>query len=234
MIWLVLFVSLAIIVFLLWWLLIRTEGVYLGKRVVIWLYDIYAVRYDSIVQHDDIEEHLYLAIPIMQRISPETQPFVLDVATGTGRMPLALCQHAAFDGQIYAFDLSQEMLKQAVKKIADNHFESFVAFGLANGQKLPFADDIFDIVTCMEALEFMPHPDEGLKELVRVLCPNGLLLITRRLNEPMMPTRLWSQEYMAQALENMGIEQIEFDVWQYDYEKVWGIKSLKQHPIDKS
>ncbi len=35
-----------------WWLLITTEGVYLGRRVVIWLYDVYARRYDRIKQYD--------------------------------------------------------------------------------------------------------------------------------------------------------------------------------------
>jgi ubiquinone/menaquinone biosynthesis C-methylase UbiE len=218
---------LAIIVFLIWWLFIRTEGVYLGKRVVIWLYDIYATRYDGIVQHDDIEEHLHLAIPIMRHIYPETQPLILDVATGTGRIPLALCQHAAFEGKIYAFDLSSGMLKQAVQKIADNHFEDYVSFGRADGQKLPFADNSFDIVTCLEALEFMPQPETGLKELLRVLRPNGLLLTTRRLNEPMMQTRLWSQEYMTELLKSATAEKIEYEVWQYDYEKVWGIKSVQ-------
>lgn len=225
MIWIVILVLLLIIGFSLWWLLIRTEGVYLGKQVVIWLYDIYASRYDGIVQHDDIEEHLHLAAPIMRYLSPETQPLVLDVATGTGRIPLALCQHAAFDGQIYAFDLSRGMLKQAIKKIADNHFENYVDFGLADGQKLPFADDSFDIVSCLEALEFMPEPEMSLKELVRVLCPNGLLLTTRRINEPLMLTRLWTQEYFSQLLEDFGIEQVEFEVWQFDYEKVWGKKA---------
>lgn len=219
---------LAIIVFSIWWLFIRTEGVYLGKRVVIWLYDVYATRYDGIVQRNDIEEHLHLAVPLMRHISPETQPLVLDVATGTGRIPLALCQHAAFDGQIYGVDLSHGMLKQAAKEIEDNHFESFVSFGLANGLELPFADETFDIVTCMEALEFMPLPEKGLKELIRVLRPNGLLLTTRRINEPLMLTRLWSQQYMKIVLKSAGMEQIEFEVWQYDYEKVWGIKSANQ------
>jgi ubiquinone/menaquinone biosynthesis C-methylase UbiE len=231
MIWIVVLASLLIIAFALWWLLIRSEGVYLGKRTVIWLYDIYAARYDAIVQHDDIEEHLHLAAPIMNHLSPETQPLILDVATGTGRMPLALCQHTAFDGQIYAFDLSQGMLKQAIRKIANNHFENYVVFGLAHGQKLPFADESFDVVTCMEALEFMPQPEDGLKELLRVLRPNGLMLTTRRINEALMPSRLWSREYFSQLLEDSGIEKIEFEIWQFDYEKVWGIKknSISSH-----
>ena len=89
MLWLLLLVGLLLLsAWLIWWLIFQTEGVYLGRRVVIWLYDVYATRYDGIVQHDDIDEHLYLAQPLLNRLE-HTAPHVLDVATGTGRLPLA-------------------------------------------------------------------------------------------------------------------------------------------------
>lgn len=210
---------------LIWWLLIRTEGVYLGRKMVIWLYDVYARRYDGIVQHDDVEEHLHLAIPLMTRIAPETQPMILDVATGTGRIPLALCQHARFEGHIIGLDASNGMLKQAKQKIAENHFEDYVTFMPGDGTELPFEDNSFDVVSCMEALEFMPQPETGLTELIRVLRPGGLLLTTRRIHEPFMPGKLWSQEIMQELLSSAGATNIEFEAWQYDYEKVWATKS---------
>lgn len=220
-----LFIGLLAIAVLLWWLLIRTEGVYLGRGMVIWLYDLYATRYDGIVQHEDIDEHLHLAQPIMARLHPETQPMILDVATGTGRIPIALCQHARFEGAIIGLDASKGMLKQAISKINDNHFEDYVSFIWGDGTDLPFEDDSFDMVTCMEALEFMPQPEQGLKELIRVLRPSGVLLTTRRINEPLMPTKLWSQETMQGLLSENGAQDIEFEDWQYDYEKVWAIKT---------
>jgi len=216
--------GLLILAALIWWFLIRTEGVYLGRKVVIWLYDVYATRYDGIVQHEDVDEHVHLAIPLMTRLEPETQPLILDVATGTGRMPLALCQHARFEGHVIGLDASKGMLKQAVKKISDNHFEDYATFIWGDGTDLPFEDDSFDVVTCMEALEFMPDPETGLKELIRVLRPGGLLLTTRRINE-FMPGRLWSMETMLELLKNTGAENIAFEAWQYDYEKVWATKS---------
>ena len=75
-----------------WWLLIASEGVYLGRRVVIWLYDVYAGRYDDIKQYRRDIEHQFLAQPILDEFAPRTDPLVLDVATGTGRLPLALRQ----------------------------------------------------------------------------------------------------------------------------------------------
>lgn len=212
------------VILLLWWLLVHTEGVYLGRRVVIWLYDLYAGRYDKIVQHEDVDEHLHLAIPLMTRLHPHTDPLVLDVATGTGRMLLALCQHARFEGYIIGLDASRGMLKQAIQKIEREHFEGYVTFMWGDGNALPFEDDSFDVVTCMEALEFMPQPDIGLQEIVRVLRPGGVLLTTRRINEPLMPGKLWSQDEMRGLLSAEGIAHIEFEDWQYDYEKVWGVK----------
>ncbi|MGJ3238235.1 MAG: class I SAM-dependent methyltransferase [Anaerolineae bacterium] len=223
--------AMLVIVALLWWLLIRTEGVYLGQRVVIGLYDLYARRYDGIVQHDDIEEHLHLAQPLMMRLDPQTTVRVLDVATGTGRLPLALCQHARFEGQVIALDASRGMLAQAQRKIAENHFDAYVDFVWGDGQALPYPNNHFDVVTCMEALEFMPSPADALRELVRVLRPSGLMLITRRIHEPLMPGRLWSKERMHDLLRDSGMSQITFEDWQYDYEKVWAVKEADNVPI---
>jgi ubiquinone/menaquinone biosynthesis C-methylase UbiE len=228
---------LALTALLLWWLLIRTEGVYLGKRVVIWLYDVYASRYDGIVEHDIEDEHLYIAAPLMQKLDPHTHPLVLDVATGTGRIPLALCHHARFEGHIVALDLSQKMLAQAVTKIQTEHFEDYVTFIWTDGIKLPFDDNSFDVVTCMEALEFMPEPETVLHELSRVLRPGGILLTTLRINERLMPGKLWSEVEMHQHLQDASITNIEFEDWQFDYAKVWGIKTgvsefIGAKPID--
>jgi ubiquinone/menaquinone biosynthesis C-methylase UbiE len=229
--------GLTLLALLLWWLLIRTEGVYLGKRVVIWLYDVYASRYDGIVQHDTVEEHLHIAAPLMKQLDPHVYPLVLDVATGTGRIPLALCHHARFEGHIIALDLSRKMLVQAVTKIQEEHFEDYVTFMRADARRIAFDDNSFDVVTCMEALEFMPEPLAALQELVRVLRPAGILLTTLRINERLMPGKLWSEETMRQHLQNAGITKIEFEEWQYDYSKVWGIKSgdsefIGAKPID--
>lgn len=208
---------------LLWWLLIHTEGVYLGPRVVVWLYDVFAPRYDGLVAHDDVDEHLQLAQPLMTRFET-SQPIVLDVGTGTGRLPLALCQHARFEGRIIACEPSWKMLDIARAKIAANHFVQYVVCLRADGQALPYPDDVFDCVTCMEALEFMPYPEAAVQELVRVLRPGGLLLTTLRINERWMPGRVWSQGQMQSVLHEAGIEQVEFEDWQHDYSKVWGRK----------
>ncbi len=141
---------------LVWWLFIATEGVYLGRRVVIWLYDLYANRYDGIKNYQREYEHIFLAQPIMEAIAPNRAPLVLDVATGTGRLPLALVRHGGFKGRIVGTDLSRRMLHHATKNIYP--YDELVDFIWCPAEKLPFADNTFDVVTCLEALEFMSNP----------------------------------------------------------------------------
>ncbi|NJL96142.1 MAG: class I SAM-dependent methyltransferase [Anaerolineae bacterium] len=97
---------------LLWWLIVSTEGVYLGQRAVIWLYDLFALRYERIKGFDPVLERRFLARPILQRLAPLSNPLVLDVATGTCRLPRALLAYPGFEGRIIGLDLSRQMLGQ--------------------------------------------------------------------------------------------------------------------------
>ena len=48
----------------------------------------------------------------------------------------------------------------------------------AYGDHLPFADNSFDVVTCMEVLEHVPNPPDVIAELRRVAKRDGKVLIT--------------------------------------------------------
>jgi len=214
---------------LIWWLFIASEGVYLGRRAVIWLYDLYAFRYDAVKNYYRDYEHIYLAHPIMEAIAPQRNPLVLDVATGTGRLPLALVRHTHFDGRIIGIDLSRKMLHSASRNLYP--YAERVDFIWSPAEDLPFTDNAFDVVTCLEALEFMTQPKAVLRELVRVLRPGGLLLISQRQNTHLMPGKTWTSGEIQAILAGMGVENAKAQVWQVDYRKVWGRKSGQAAPI---
>lgn len=228
--WLIAGLIAALIGGAIWWLLIYTEGVLLGQRVVTALYDLYAARYDRIKGNDDVNEHVFIAQPLLEAIAPQTDPFVVDVACGTGRMALALCQHARFEGVILSVDASLRMLQVAAEKLAANHFEDYALFVQMDAARLYIADESADVVTCMEALEFTPDPAQTLAELARVLRAGGLLLTTLRQNAPLVP-RVWSQQQMAQALTVAGFVDVRFQPWQHDYQQVWARKAGRSQPI---
>jgi ubiquinone/menaquinone biosynthesis C-methylase UbiE len=213
------------------WELIVCEGVHLGPRVVVWLYDRFAPRYDGVKRFDESEESYYVATPLMEALCaaaglPATAqsslaPFVLDVATGTGRAPLALLREPAFNGRVIALDASHDMLAQAVPKLAA--YAGRVTLVHHAAVPLPFPDETFDAVTCLEALEFMPAVRAPLQECARVLRPGGVLFVTRRRARALLG-HVQSQAEFERLVTGMGLIRVESRRWQYDYDQVWACK----------
>ena len=223
--------TLPIVGFLIWWLIFETEGVYLGRRVVIALYDLYAARYDRVKQFDEQADLALISLPIMERIQPQADPLILDVATGTGRLPLIMARNAQFAGHVIGLDASRRMLKVARKKISAERFEEFISLTRGDAQDLPFPDDSFDVVTCLEALEFLSDQRAALAEMIRVLRPGGLLLVSIRIDTRWMPNRTWSEARMRRELAATKLREVRVEIWQEDYSQVWAWKAVESEPI---
>ncbi|MCY3799819.1 MAG: class I SAM-dependent methyltransferase [Chloroflexi bacterium] len=213
------------VIFLFWWLIIETEGVFLGKRVVIALYDLYAARYDRVKQFDEQADLALISMPLMERIQSQADPLILDVATGTGRLPVIMARNAKFAGHVIGLDASRRMLKLARKKVSAERFEQFISLTRADAQDLPFSDDSFDVVTCLEALEFLPDQHAALVEMIRVLRPGGLLLASIRIDTRWMPNRTWSEARMRRELAGLNMRDARVEIWQEDYSQIWAWKA---------
>ena len=169
----------AVFAALLYWLLVTTEGVYLGRRVVVWLYDLTAHKYDGIKEFDPEAEQFFLIRPLLVRLRHIPNPLVLDVATGNG----ACCPTFCWKRQRLTAVSSGWMPRRrccglALEKVRPYGHRASLVQQVAD--KLPFADNQFDLVTCLEALEFFPSDTAALQEMMRVLKPGGTLLVTRR------------------------------------------------------
>lgn len=209
---------------ILYWLLVVTEGVFLGRRAVVWMYDRAAGRYDGIKQYDDDAEQFFVIRPLLNKLEPYPAPLVLDVATGTGRVPYYLLQEATFNGRCLGLDPAQKMLDQAVPKLAP--FYHRVSLVNATAVPLPFPDNSFHAVTCLEALEFMPDDEAALREMVRVLRPGGWLMATRRRGREAKTFigRYRDVAQMEALLSSLGLIDVNTQPWQIDYDQVWGRK----------
>ena len=163
-----------------YWLLVTTEGVFLGRRVVVWLYDLTAQRYDRIKEFDPDAERYLVTTPILEMLHDRRHPLLLDVATGTGRVLDDLLAVETFTGRMIGLDASRLMLKVAGKKMATAMAEGQVLLVHAPAGQLPFPANTFDAISCLEALEFFPSDEGALREIVRVLKPGGFLFTTRR------------------------------------------------------
>lgn len=225
-IWIVLVVvGLAALAALLYWLLVITEGVYLGRRAVVWMYDVTADRYDGIKQFDAAAEDFFVVRPLLQRLPDYAAPRVLDVATGTGRVPYFLLNAPTFHGRVVGLDPSAKMLAHAQEKLRPFGYR----YGLVQqtADALPFAGDKFHAVTCLESLEFFPNEVAALREMARVLRPGGTLLVTRRRGweAKTFLGRYYSAEAFTALLGQLGLTDVVIQIWQVEYDLVFARKA---------
>jgi demethylmenaquinone methyltransferase/2-methoxy-6-polyprenyl-1,4-benzoquinol methylase len=94
---------------------------------------------------------------------------VLDIATGTGDLAAELWRRQA--AAVVGGDFAGNMLRAAQHKLP-----AAIPLVLADAQRLPFADASFDRVTNAFLLRNLSDLDAGLREMRRVLRPQGRLV----------------------------------------------------------
>ncbi len=103
----------------------------------------------------------------------ETQ--VLDVACGTADSTIALAKAGV--PRVIGVDISEEMLKVGEKKIDKLNLNSVISLKVEDCENLSIEDNTFDAAFIAFGIRNFEDKKKGLKELHRVLKPNGLLLI---------------------------------------------------------
>ncbi len=212
---------------LLYWQLIIAEGAYLGPRIVALMYDWSARAYERIKNYSPSDEQWFLGLPLARSLEMVPAPLVLDVATGTGRLPRALLRQPPFRGRVIGLDLSLGMLREAIERTAQ--FADRLTYIWQDASQLPFKENAFDAVTCIEALEFMPDPLHVLEEVIRVLRPGGVLLLTNRVGSDarLLPGRAFDPDRFEEILGERPLEDIKTRRWQVDYNLIWAVKRGK-------
>ena len=100
---------------------------------------------------------------------------VLDVACGTADSTIALAKAGV--PRVVGVDISEGMLKVGEKKIEELNLNSVISLKVEDCENLSFNDNTFDAAFIAFGIRNFEDKKKGLKELHRVLKPNGLLLI---------------------------------------------------------
>lgn len=96
---------------------------------------------------------------------------VIDVATGTGDLALALV--AAGAGEVVGVDFAEPMLEVAAAKALSKRAVGSVTWITADAMNLPFADGAFDACTVAFGLRNMPDYQQAIVEMTRIIRPGG-------------------------------------------------------------
>jgi ubiquinone/menaquinone biosynthesis C-methylase UbiE len=109
---------------------------------------------------------------ILEWLSPRRSDRILDVACGIGQLTFRISTYGC---DAHGLDVSSRM-------IYGQRLASFwgveCAFVRGTAERLPYADACFDRVVCSSSLEHFKDDIGALREMNRVLVPNGTLVLT--------------------------------------------------------
>ena len=126
---------------------------------------------------------------------------VLDAGTGTARIPILICQQCS-QWKIIGIDLAQNMLLIGSKNIEQAGLKKQIALELVDSKQLPYRDEQFDMVISNSLFHHLPDPLPFLREIKRVLKPDGAILV-RDLIRPA------DQTIMNAVVDSIGTEYSE-------------------------
>ncbi|MEO7912990.1 MAG: class I SAM-dependent methyltransferase [Roseiflexaceae bacterium] len=207
--------TVALLVFL-YWLIVVGEGTYLGRYAVRLIYQLGAGVYDQARDNVTASDEVLLLPLLRAALVGIAGPRVLDVATGTARVPLLLAAQPWFDGSIDGIDLTPAMLARAQAKLDGAGLAARVVLRQGDAGRLPWPQASFDLVISLEALEFFPRPRRALAEMARVLKPGGALIVSKYPDvwARVMPFKGLTRRGMTRQLGRLGLADITIREWQ--------------------
>ena len=147
---------------------------------------------------------------------------VLDIAGGTGDLALAFAKKVGKTGRVVHTDINEAMLRTGRDRLLDHGV--VLPTLVCDAEKLPFPDNHFDVVSVAFGLRNMTHKDVALKEMCRVLKPQGKLLVLEfsKVAKPLEKTYDW---YSFNILPKLG-KWVAGDDASYQYLA----ESIRMHP----
>ena len=120
---------------------------------------------------------------ILKMVADKQPKSILDIATGTGDLAILFATTSA--QEIIGLDISQGMLDIGKKKIEAQKLTSKIQMVLGDGEKIPYPDNYFDVITVAYGVRNFENLEKGLSEILRTLTPGGQFIIL----ETSVPTK---------------------------------------------
>lgn len=140
------------------------------------------------------------AIAQLQPFSPR---HILDIATGTGDFAI-LAARMLTPEKLIGADISEGMMDIGRQKVKRARLEQIISFEKEDCLQLSYTENSFDAVTAAFGIRNFPDLDRGLKEIFRVLKPDGHLSIVELTSPVAFPMKQLFKVYSHTVLPIYG------------------------------
>jgi demethylmenaquinone methyltransferase/2-methoxy-6-polyprenyl-1,4-benzoquinol methylase len=142
-----------------------------GNEFAVELFSGLPRRYDALAEFLSFAQNARWRHELVQRITIHKPLSILDVATGTAGVAIALAR--ATDARITGVDISHAMLERGRQRVEKAGLGDRITLQPARAEAVPFAAESFDAVSFTYLLRYVEDPAATVAELARVLRPGG-------------------------------------------------------------
>jgi demethylmenaquinone methyltransferase / 2-methoxy-6-polyprenyl-1,4-benzoquinol methylase len=149
-------------------------------------------RYDTLAEVLSFGQNMRWRQELVGRIAPGHPGSVLDVASGTAGVAIALASKT--EARITGVDLSDAMLARGRERVRALGLEGRIELFSSRAEALPYATAAFDALSFTYLLRYVADPAATIAELARVIRPGGRMA---GLDFYVPPNTLWRALWRA-------------------------------------
>ena len=138
----------------------------------------------------DVPRPLITRRRLLEILAPAHGENILEIGPGSGYYTLPVAARIAPEGTLEILDVRHRFLDHTTKRARMDRLANVIPT-LGDAGRLPYPDGYFNAAYLVTALGEIPKPDAALRELRRVLKPDGRLIVGEIFIDPDFPRFGW-------------------------------------------
>lgn len=155
------------------------------KQQVARMFDEIAGKYDFLNRFLSAGIDVTWRKKMLKTLKPLQPKIMLDVATGTGDVAI-MAEALLKPEKIIGIDISDGMLELGRDKLKTRQLTDVITLQNGDSEAINFPDNSFDAVTVAFGVRNFENLEQGLREILRVLKPGGMLCVLE-FSKPTLP-----------------------------------------------
>jgi len=155
---------------------------------------------------------------VARRMKLEPGMTIIEIGPGKGSYTKAIATSVLPDGKVYAIDIQESIINRLKKRIQKENIENIIP-KIGDVYNFSFEDESVDRVLMIACLPEIPEPIRALKEIKRVLKPNGLVSLSEMLPDPDYPRRKTEKKWAKEAGFELDEQFGNWFIYQLNFKK---------------